>query len=65
MMPRRKSTREHDRTKRIEAERARNQKIRENPESPRLVDRVVGVAYEDPYFHHDHCHQTARTPPPF
>src|SRR5262249_61209347 len=33
MMPRRKSTRAQDRDKRIEAERARNQELRENPET--------------------------------
>jgi hypothetical protein len=33
MMPRRKTTREQDRAKRIEAERARNQETRENPEN--------------------------------
>jgi hypothetical protein len=31
MMPRRKNTRAQDRAKRIEAERARNQEMRENP----------------------------------
>jgi hypothetical protein len=40
MMPRRKSTRAQDRAKRIEAERARNRDIRENPET----------ACDDPYF---------------
>jgi hypothetical protein len=33
MMPRRNSTREKDRAKRVEAERARNREIRENPEN--------------------------------
>jgi hypothetical protein len=33
MMPRRKTTRAQDRDKRIEAERARNQELRENPET--------------------------------
>jgi hypothetical protein len=40
MMPRRKSTRAQGRAKRIEAERARNREIRENPET----------AWEDAYF---------------
>jgi hypothetical protein len=31
MMPRRRSTRAHDRAKRVDAERARNQQLRENP----------------------------------
>jgi hypothetical protein len=30
-MPRRKTTRAHDRAKRVDAERARNQEVRENP----------------------------------
>jgi hypothetical protein len=40
MMPRRKTTREQDRAKRIEAQRARNREIRETPEK----------ACEDAYF---------------
>jgi hypothetical protein len=40
MMPRRKSTRAQDRAKRIEAERARNREIREDPED----------VWEDAYF---------------
>jgi hypothetical protein len=35
MMPRRKTTRAHDRAKRIEAERARNHEIRKDPEKSR------------------------------
>jgi Domain of unknown function (DUF222) len=40
MMPRRKTTRAHDRAKRVDAERARNQELRENP----------GSACDDAYF---------------
>jgi hypothetical protein len=40
MMPRRKTTRAHDRAQRIEAERARNQQLREHPEN----------TCDDPYF---------------
>jgi hypothetical protein len=35
MMPRRETTRAHDRAKRIEAERARNHEIRQDPEKSR------------------------------
>jgi hypothetical protein len=49
MMPRRKTTREEDRAKRIEAERARNQEIRENPEKTRDSGNSENI-WGDPYF---------------
>jgi len=57
LMPRRKRTREQDRAKRIEAERARNREIRENPENSLPVDGMAGVARNDGYF-------PLRPPPP-
>jgi Domain of unknown function (DUF222) len=56
MMPRRKTTREQDRAKRIEAERARNQEIRENPEKTRDCGNPENI-WDDPYF-------PSRPPPP-
>jgi hypothetical protein len=56
MMPRRKTTREEDRAKRIEAERARNQEIRENPEKTRNGGNSENI-WDDPYF-------PSRPPPP-
>lgn len=38
MMPRRKTTREHDRVKRVDAERARNQKLRDETPPPTGVE---------------------------
>ena len=56
MMPRRNSTREQNRAKRIEAERARNQEIRENPETTRDGGNPENI-WDDPYF-------PSRPPPP-
>jgi hypothetical protein len=56
MMPRRKSTREQDRAKRIDAERARNREIRENPENTRDGENPENT-WEDAYF-------PSRPPPP-
>jgi hypothetical protein len=50
-MPRRKTTREQDRAKRIDAERARNQELRENP----------GNDCDDAYFHPDRDPQGTTT----
>jgi hypothetical protein len=47
MMPRRKTTREQDRAKRIEAERARNREIRETPANSCGEPEN---AWDDPYF---------------
>jgi hypothetical protein len=55
MMPRRKSTREHDRAQRIEAERARNREIRDNPET----------ACDDAYFPSRPPPGEDEDPPPF
>jgi hypothetical protein len=49
MMPRRKSTRAHDRAKRIDAERARNRAIRENLETTMDGDGPENI-WEDAYF---------------
>jgi hypothetical protein len=49
MMPRRKSTREQDRAKRIEAERARNREIRENSETTQDGGNPENI-WDDPYF---------------
>jgi Domain of unknown function (DUF222) len=54
-MPRRKSTREQDRAKRIDAERARNHEIRENP----------GNACDKTYFRSLPPPQGDEDPPPF
>jgi hypothetical protein len=56
MMPRRKSTREQDRGTRVEAERARNREIRENPETTRDGENPENI-WDDPYF-------PSRPPPP-
>ncbi len=53
-MPRRKTTRAQDRAKRIEAERAHNQQLRENPE---CLEANSEKDCEDPYF-------PSRPPPP-
>jgi hypothetical protein len=53
MMPRRTTTRAHDRATRIDAERARNRKIREYLEST----ENLGNAWDEPYF-------PSRPPPP-
>jgi len=50
MMPRRKTTRVQDRAKRIDAERARNQKTRETIEDSQPDDGVIGTACDDAYF---------------
>jgi hypothetical protein len=55
MMPRRKSTRALDRAKRIEAERARNREIRENP----------GNGCDDAYFPSRPPPGDDEDPPPF
>jgi len=55
MMPRRKSTRAQDRAKRIDAERARNQQLRENP----------GNDCDDAYFPSRPPPPGADDPPPF
>lgn len=67
MMPRRKTTRAHDRAKRIDAERklndddvaerARNREIREIPENPLRANGEVDAACDDAYF-------PSRPPPP-
>jgi hypothetical protein len=49
MMPRRTTTRAHDRAKRIETERARNRQIRENLENTRDGGHSEGI-WDDPYF---------------
>jgi len=52
MMPRRKTTRAHDRAQRIDAERARNREARENPENgcdrPHFLSRPPPPGDEDP-----------------
>ncbi len=55
MMPRRKTTRAHDRAKRIDAERARNRAIRDNPET----------AWDDAYFPSRPPPPERNQPPPF
>jgi len=55
-MPRRNSTREQDRAKRINAERARNREIGENRETTGNGDNPES-RWEDPYF-------PSRPPPP-
>ena len=53
MMPRRTTTREHDRTKRIDAERTRNHEIRQNLASTENPEST----WDDAYF-------PTRPPPP-
>ena len=48
-MPRRRTTRDQDRAKRIEAERARNRQLRENLRG-RESSENLGDAWEDAYF---------------
>jgi len=55
MMPRRKTTREQDRAKRIDAERTRNQELRENP----------GNDCDDAYFPSRPRPLWDKDPPPF
>ena len=55
MMPRRKSTRAQDRAKRIDAERARNRELRENP----------GIDCDDAYFPSRPRPRGDDDPPPF
>jgi hypothetical protein len=49
MMPRRTTTRAQDRATRIDAERARNREIRENPETTMDGDGPENI-WEDAYF---------------
>jgi hypothetical protein len=64
MMPRRKSTREQDRAKRVEAERARNQEIREKPEITQGRGNPENI-WDDPYFPTGPPPPGDEEPPPF
>jgi hypothetical protein len=64
MMPRRKSAREQDRAKRVEAERARNLEIREKPEITQDRGNPENI-WDDPYFPTGPPPPGDEEPPPF